>query len=124
MLCASPAYLERHGTPRTPEELAQHQLLHYDIGGGPLLRLTDDRGGELQLPVQPRLTANNGDFLRDMAIAGHGVILTPTFIAWPVTIPNNPPSGKITTTTISKRVAREARLRRPPNQRSRRRYRG
>jgi DNA-binding transcriptional LysR family regulator len=82
MLCASPGYLEQHGTPRTPEELARHHLLHYDIGGGPLLRLADGRGGEQQLHVEPQLVANNGDFLCDMAIAGHGIILTPTFIAW------------------------------------------
>jgi DNA-binding transcriptional LysR family regulator len=82
MLCASPGYLEQHGTPRTPEELARHQVLHYDIGGGPLLRLADRRGGEQQLHVEPQLVANNGDFLCDMAIAGHGIILTPTFIAW------------------------------------------
>lgn len=82
MLCASPAYLERHGTPRNPAELAGHQVLMYDIGGGPVLKLGDGRGGELSVQVSPRLVANNGDFLRDMAIAGHGVILTPTFIAW------------------------------------------
>ena len=82
MLCASPAYLERHGTPARVEELLQHRLLHYDIGGGPVLRLSDGRGGEQLLQLEPRLVANNGDFLRDMAVAGHGIIMTPTFIAW------------------------------------------
>jgi DNA-binding transcriptional LysR family regulator len=82
MLCASPAYLERHGAPGSPQELVQHRVLHYDIGGGPVLRLADGRGGEQSLSVQPALVANNGDFLRDMAIAGHGIVLAPTFIAW------------------------------------------
>jgi len=82
MLCASPAYLELHGTPRAAEELAGHRILHYDIGGGPVLRLADGRGGELPLHIRPALVANNGDFLRDMAIAGHGIVLAPTFIAW------------------------------------------
>jgi DNA-binding transcriptional LysR family regulator len=82
MLCASPVYLERHGTPRRPEELLQHRLLHYDIGGGPVLRLSDGRGGEQPLQLEPRLVANNGDFLRDMAVAGHGIVMSPTFIAW------------------------------------------
>jgi DNA-binding transcriptional LysR family regulator len=82
MLCASPAYLERHGTPRSPEDLAGHRLLHYDIGGGSVLRLADGRGGEQQVHVEPQLVANNGDFLCDMAISGQGIILTPTFIAW------------------------------------------
>ncbi len=26
--------------------------------------------------------ANNGDFLVDMAVAGHGIVSTPTFISW------------------------------------------
>ena len=82
MLCASPDYLGRLGTPRSPEELSRHRVLHYDIGGGLLLRLSDGQGGQRQLPIQPSLKANNGDFLRNMAIAGHGIILTPTFIVW------------------------------------------
>lgn len=28
------------------------------------------------------MNSNNGDFLRDMAIAGHGILATPTFISW------------------------------------------
>jgi DNA-binding transcriptional LysR family regulator len=82
MLCASPSYLAQHGTPARPEDLARHQVLLYDIGGGPVLRLADGRGGERAVPLNPRLVANNGDFLRDMAVAGHGITLTPTFIAW------------------------------------------
>jgi DNA-binding transcriptional LysR family regulator len=82
MLCASPAYLERHGMPQTPQDLQHHRILQYDIGGGPVLRLADGRGGEQQIQVQPRLIANNGDFLCDMAIAGQGIIQVPSFIAW------------------------------------------
>jgi DNA-binding transcriptional LysR family regulator len=82
MLCASPAYLDQFGAPATPADLSGHRILHYDIGGGPVLRLADGRGGEQQVPVEPRLVANNGDFLCDLAIAGHGIILTPSFIAW------------------------------------------
>jgi DNA-binding transcriptional LysR family regulator len=82
MLCASPAYLEQHGTPQTPRDLPGHRILHYDIGGGPVLRLADGRGGEQQVHVEPKLVANNGDFLCDMAVAGHGIILAPSFIAW------------------------------------------
>jgi len=82
MLCASPAYLKQQGAPRTAEELQRHRILHYDIGGGPALRLSDGRGGEQLLHIRPSLVANNGDFLRDLAIAGHGIIMTPSFIAW------------------------------------------
>jgi len=82
MLCASPDYLERTGVPQSLDELADERMLHYDIGGGNVLRLTDGHGGERAVPIRPRLVANNGDFLRDLAIAGCGIILTPSFISW------------------------------------------
>jgi DNA-binding transcriptional LysR family regulator len=82
LLCASPAYLERHGTPETPDDLKNHKILHYDIGGGPSMKLEDSTGKTHAVQVRPRIVANNGDFLRDMAIAGQGINLTPSFIAW------------------------------------------
>lgn len=82
LLCASPAYLAQYGTPRVPEDLKKHRVLQYDVGGGSVLRLQDGQGGEHMVQIQPSIVANNGDFLRDMAIAGHGIILTPSFIAW------------------------------------------
>lgn len=82
MLCASPDYLDRTGVPQSPDELADRRMLHYDIGGGNVLRLADGHGGEQPVPIRPRLVANNGDFLRDLAIAGQGIVLTPSFISW------------------------------------------
>lgn len=82
LLCASPAYFERYGIPKTPAELAGHRILQYDIGGSSQLRLLDTQGVEHLVPVNAPLIANNGDFLKDMAVAGHGIILTPSFIAW------------------------------------------
>ena len=81
VLVASPAYLERRGTPGSLDDLRKHDILQYDIGGGHVLRLRD-RGNEISVPTSPRLVANNGEFLRDMAIAGHGIVLTPSFIVW------------------------------------------
>jgi DNA-binding transcriptional LysR family regulator len=82
LLCASPGYLADNGTPRKLEELSNHRLLHYDLGGRPQWRLRDEQGRERTVESQPFMKANNGDFLRDMAIAGHGIILSPTFISW------------------------------------------
>jgi DNA-binding transcriptional LysR family regulator len=81
-LCASPAYLEAHGTPLTPDDLKQHALLGYNIGAGTTLKLKDPQGNEHLVQISSRIVANNGDFLRDMALAGHGIVLLPTFIAW------------------------------------------
>lgn len=82
LLCASPSYLERNGIPESPEDLKDHQVLHYDVGGGPVLKLAGPGGDARAVRVQPRIVANNGDFLRDMAMAGHGIVLAPSFIAW------------------------------------------
>jgi DNA-binding transcriptional LysR family regulator len=81
-LCASPAYLEAHGTPLTPDDLKRHALLGYNIGAGTALKLKDSQGNEHLVQTSSRMVANNGDFLRDMALAGHGIVLLPTFIAW------------------------------------------
>jgi DNA-binding transcriptional LysR family regulator len=82
LLCASPVYLEQVGMPTAPDDLRAHRILQYDIGGGSVLRLQDRQGREFVVQTRPRIVANNGDFLRDMAMAGHGIILTPSFIAW------------------------------------------
>lgn len=82
LLCASPAYLKRHGVPEVPGDLKHHRVLHYDFGGGSVLKLQDGQGAEHAVQIRPAMVANNGDFLRDMAMAGHGIILTPSFIAW------------------------------------------
>ncbi|MDT8319129.1 MAG: LysR family transcriptional regulator [Xanthomonadales bacterium] len=82
LLCASPDYLRRCGEPRCLADLDSHRILHYDQGGGRALRLEDARGRQHLVTAHPRLVANNGDFLRDMAVAGHGIVLAPSFIAW------------------------------------------
>ena len=81
-LCASPVYLETHGTPRKPEDLKDHQVLGYSLGPGSTIRLGNKEGEEQLVHVSARMSANNGDFLHDMALAGHGIVLLPTFIAW------------------------------------------
>ena len=82
LLCASPGYLEQKGRPETPDDLKAHDLLQYDIGAGSKVTLSGKNGEEKVIHTRPRIIANNGDFLRDMAISGHGIILTPSFIAW------------------------------------------
>ena len=82
LLCASPSYLELHGTPRTVEDLRRHEVLGYTLGGGQTIRLSNDRGDEHLVPASARMAANNGDFLHAMAVAGHGIVALPTFIVW------------------------------------------
>ncbi len=82
VLCASSKYLKKHSIPHTPDDLKNHQLLHYSISGTNTWRLTDKKGKLYSVNIKAKMIANNGDFLKDMAIAGHGVLFSPTFIAW------------------------------------------
>lgn len=81
-LCASPAYLEKHGTPELPADLKKHRLLHYNMSASGYWRLYDASGKESVIHVSGEITANNGDFLKRMAMAGHGIVQLPTFICW------------------------------------------
>lgn len=82
VLGASPEYLAEYGTPQHPAELKNHRFLYYSANGNNPWRFIDRQSRVQSLNVQPTMVANNGDFLKDMAIAGHGIVYTPTFICW------------------------------------------
>lgn len=73
VLCASPSYLEQHGTPSSPDDLAHHALLGF-VGINAHRHWTFRVNGKLQaLDVQPRLTVNTGDVSIQAAVQGHGI---------------------------------------------------
>jgi len=81
-LYASPEYLKTHGTPKTPPELKDHNFLKYGISDTNTWKIEDADGHEHSIKIDANITANNGDFLNDMAIAGNGIIYSPSFISW------------------------------------------
>lgn len=78
--CASPAYLARHGHPKAPAELAQHNCLAFMFPSGPerewLFPRPGGHGVE-RIAVRGRLDVNGGFALREAALAGLGVIHQP-----------------------------------------------
>lgn len=81
-LCASPAYLARNGVPSHPGELnpahyLEYTYINYDVDQSGLLNTL--KTNAQQSP--PRLTANNGEVLLNVAKQGQGYVLQPTFIA-------------------------------------------
>lgn len=81
VVCASPIYLKRRGVPRTPAELAQHETLSFSyLWVGDDWPFTDAQGVLTKVRVQPTVHATNGDLLRELAVAGGGIILQPSFI--------------------------------------------
>ena len=83
VICASPAYLERMGTPQSPDELIAHQCLVYSLlRDFEFWHLVDAKGEVIKIKIRPFLKASAGEFLRDAAVNGLGIVLAPTFIAY------------------------------------------
>ena len=83
VLCASPAYLRQHGTPRHPSELAHHQVAAYSLFSlGDYWSFTGPQG-PVTVKVSPRLRCNNGDTCRLAALRHQGIVLQPTFLVGP-----------------------------------------
>ncbi|QJD59657.1 LysR family transcriptional regulator [Pseudomonas sp. gcc21] len=81
LVCAAPAYLDQRGIPRRVAELTQHNCLSYSLSA-----MQDSkswafgRKGEIRVPINGDLVANNGDALLAAAVGGQGVIYQPHFI--------------------------------------------
>ena len=77
--CASPAYLKRHGTPKTLDDLATHQLIHYvsTLGARSPGWEYPDSNGYASLPMSGSITVNNSDSYTAACIAGLGLIQAP-----------------------------------------------
>ena len=78
VVCASPAYLARHGTPRTPDELLRHNCLttsefamNWEYKG------PDSKAGSVR--VSGRYSCDNWEVLREWALAGLGIALKSTW---------------------------------------------
>ncbi|MCM2339722.1 LysR family transcriptional regulator [Rhodoferax sp.] len=80
VLCASPGYLKKHGTPKHPSELAEHTVLSYS------LLATGDQWdfegpeGKVSVTVKPVMRTNSGDTCIAAARKSKGVILQPSFM--------------------------------------------
>jgi DNA-binding transcriptional LysR family regulator len=78
VVCASPAYLTRHGTPREPEDLAQHNCLTTtDFAMNWDYRDPDGKPGSVR--VSGRYACDNWEVLREWALAGLGIALKSTW---------------------------------------------
>ncbi len=80
VVCATPEYFERFGTPASPQDLTKHNCLHYThFGSQGEWRLQGD-SGEIVVPVKGSFRVNDDDVLSRAVMGGLGVALLPTFI--------------------------------------------
>jgi DNA-binding transcriptional LysR family regulator len=78
VLCASPDYLQRRGTPLHPHDLEDHDGLFFKPLGT-AWRFESEQG-QLSVEVPPRLIANDNVTLRDAALAGNGIAMLPRYV--------------------------------------------
>jgi DNA-binding transcriptional LysR family regulator len=77
-VCATPAYLKRHGTPRQPADLAQHNCLSYAYFGRSIWEFT--RAGEPHaVAVSGNLSGNESMVLLEATLADAGISLQPLY---------------------------------------------
>ena len=79
-ICASPAYLARRGTPKTPRELLQHDCLHYNVISEREEWTFGGADGDETIVIKGVFCSNNGEVLAEAAMQGLGITLLPDFI--------------------------------------------
>lgn len=83
-ICASPEYLRTYGEPASLGDLARHIAIGYDYASMQNLWQFEQSGGTSAAAPdlsRARIVCNNGESMRDAAIAGLGMAVLPLFIA-------------------------------------------
>jgi DNA-binding transcriptional LysR family regulator len=80
LLCASPAYLARHGTPKVPQDLTQHNCIGIRQGEEAygVWRLSSGRGRHAEthsVKARGNLSTNDGEIAVSWALDGHGIVM-------------------------------------------------
>ncbi len=86
MTCASPEYLARRGTPRTPQDLVGHDCLVYHGIPAPhsgWRYIIGNKEISIDVSASSRCRVNNSEALIQLALGGMGIILFPTYILGP-----------------------------------------
>lgn len=82
IVCAAPGYLDTHGTPRAPEDLAAHNALVYSTVYSDSWRF-DGPSGPAAVRVRSNFAANSGEAIRELAVQGAGIARLATFLVGP-----------------------------------------
>ncbi len=78
----SPAYLDRFGVPRHPDDLINHHCMAYRYRQGPQIWLFEKDGERREITVTGPLTATNSESLHKAALGGSGLVMLPTWMGY------------------------------------------
>lgn len=76
IICASPDYLAKYGTPDSPQDLKEHQCIrisgidHWDF---------KTATGDVSIKITGKIRSDNGDAVRELCMAGHGITMSSTW---------------------------------------------
>jgi DNA-binding transcriptional LysR family regulator len=81
-VCATPAYLHKHGAPIRPEQLQDHPSLSLpsEYGGDERVFTSIDGKGEVRVRPTNAIVANNTEMLRQFALLGMGIAILPSYL--------------------------------------------
>ncbi|EIJ47328.1 LysR family transcription regulator protein [Herbaspirillum sp. GW103] len=79
ILCASPAYLARAGAPEQPEDLSRHSCLNFSHEYLRHHWHVNTEAGVMDVPIVSKVVSNSGVLLRDLALAGMGIVMRPSY---------------------------------------------
>lgn len=74
VIAAAPGYLAQHGTPQRPEDLLQHRCLNFSIRTQWNRWTFHDDSGLKTIDIPSRISSNQGELLRTLALLGLGVV--------------------------------------------------
>jgi DNA-binding transcriptional LysR family regulator len=83
MVVATPAYLQRHGTPTSPDELISHQAIILTRGGGRDSFTFRKADAEVSVALQGRLKVTQAEGLREAVICGLGLAVSAEWLFSP-----------------------------------------
>jgi DNA-binding transcriptional LysR family regulator len=81
VLCCSPRFLKAHPPPKRPGDLTRYNCIRYAFYPfGSEWRFEDRRGKLIDVKVSGNIVANSGELVRALTVAGHGIMLAPSFL--------------------------------------------
>jgi DNA-binding transcriptional LysR family regulator len=80
-VCASPHYLQQHGTPVHPEDLSNHNCLVYSQSlRANTWAFKEKDGGDINIKINGNLHSDAGSLLLEAALKGNGIFIGPTYM--------------------------------------------